>query len=183
MFWDMPRRKVTLREAAGMEPKIAKRETLPYAGVRKTLRRDELPEVVPRSLSTIFAFLHEHRVHVSGAPLIRYFVVDYNTGDIEVDLGVPVGATTLPADALVHSAEIPAGTFASVIHHGPYDTLVQTTAALLDWAQRNHVNWAMVERRKVTRWAGRVEHHLVGLPDEPKSKNWRTEIAILISDV
>jgi DNA gyrase inhibitor GyrI len=120
---------------------------------------------------------------VSGAPLIRYFVVDYNTGDIEVDLGVPVGATTLPADALVHSAEIPAGTFASVIHHGPYDTLVQTTAALLDWAKRNHVNWAMVERRKVTRWAGRVEHYLVGLPDEPKSKNWRTEIAILISDV
>jgi effector-binding domain-containing protein len=82
----------------------------------------------------------------------------------------------------VHSAQIPAGTFATVIHRGPYDALVQTTAALMDWAQQNNINWAMVEQRKVTRWEGRIEHYLVGSPDEPNPKNWQTEIAILISD-
>jgi hypothetical protein len=71
---------------------------------------------------------------------------------------------------------------ATVIHRGPYDELVQTTAALMDWAQQNNVNWAMVEQRKVTRWKGRVGHYLVGPPDEPNPKNWQTEIAILISD-
>jgi hypothetical protein len=40
----------------------------------------------------------------------------------------------------------------------------------------------MVEQRKVTRWDGRIEYYLVGPPDEPNPKNWRTEIAILISD-
>jgi hypothetical protein len=90
-----------------MEPKLAKRQTQLYAGVRKTLGRDKLPEVAPSSLSTVFAFLQKHRVHVTGAPLICYFMVDYNTGEIEIDVGVPVGATTLPADASVHCAQIP----------------------------------------------------------------------------
>lgn len=143
---------------------------------------NELPEVVPSSLSTVFAFLQKHRVDVTGAPLVRYFVVDYNTGEIEIDVGVPVGGTTLRADARVHSAQIPSGTFATVIHRGPYDALIRATAALMDWAQQNNVNWAMDEQRKVTRWDGRVEHYLVGAPDEPNPKNWQTEIAILISD-
>jgi GyrI-like small molecule binding domain len=95
-------------------------------------------------------------------------------------VGVPVAATTLPADAVVRSAQIPAGTFATVIHRGPYDALVQTRAALMDWAQLNNINRAMVEQRKVTRWDGRIEHYLVGPRDEPHPKNWQTEIAILI---
>lgn len=165
-----------------MQPNIAKREAQSYAGIRKKLGRDDLPEVVPGSLSTAFGFLQKHQIHVTGVPLIRYFVVDYNTGKIDIDVGVPVAATTLPADAVVHYAQIPSGTFATVIHRGPYGALVQTTAALMDWAQQNKVSWAMVERRKVTRWDGRVEHYLVGPPGEPNSKHWQTEIAILISD-
>jgi len=165
-----------------MKPTIAKRGTQLYAAVRKTLGRDELGEVVPSILPKIFEFLQKHRVKVTGAPLIRYFVVDYHSGEIEIDIGVPVGTTTLPADAQVHFGEIPSGTFATVIHRGPYETLVKTTAALLDWAQQSHVIWAMAEQRKVTRWEGRVEHYLIGPPDEPNSKNWQTEIAILISD-
>jgi len=150
--------------------------------MRQTLDRDKLPAVVPDSLAAIFGLLQKHRLQVTGAPLIRYFVVDYNSGEIEIDVGVPVATTTLPADAVVHSAQIPAGTFATVIHRGPYDTLVQTTAALMDWAQQDSINWAMVEQRKVTRWEGRIEHYLVGPPGEPNPKNWQTEIAILISD-
>ena len=162
-------------------PTIAKRETQSYAGIRKTLRREEIPDVVPDCLATIFGFLHKHRICVTGAPLIRYFLVDYNTGGIEVDVGVPVGVT-LPADPRVHSAHIPSGAFATVIHQGPYDALVETTAALMDWAKQNKVNWMMAEQHRVTRWDSRVEHYLVGPPDEPNPKNWQTEIAILISD-
>lgn len=165
-----------------MQPNITKREAQPYAGIRQALKRETLPDFVPGSLATIFGFLLKHRLPVTGSPLIRYWVVDYNTGEIEFDVGVPVAATTLPANAIVHSAQIPAGAFATVIHRGPYDALVQTTAALMDWSQQNNINWAMVEQRKVTRWEGRIEHYLVGAPDEPNPKNWQTEIAILISD-
>ena len=164
-----------------VQPTIAQREAQMYAGIRKVLRREEIPEVVPDCLATVFEFLQKHQVQVIGASLIRYFVVDYNTGGIEIDVGVPVGVT-LPADPRVHSAQIPPGTFATVIHQGPYDTLVETTAALMDWAKQNKVNWVMAEQHKVTRWDGRVEHYLVGPPAEPNPKNWQTEIAILISD-
>lgn len=165
-----------------MQPNITKREAQPYAGIRHALEREKLSEFVPGSLNTAFGFLQKHQLHATGAPLIRYWVVDYNTGEIEIEVGVPVAATTLPADAVVHSAQIPAGTFATVIHRGPYDALVQTTAALMDWAQQNNISWAMAELRKVTRWEGRIEHYLVGPPDEPNPNNWQTEIAILISD-
>jgi effector-binding domain-containing protein len=165
-----------------VQPNITNREAQPYAGIRQALDREKLPEFVQGSLTTVFGFLQKHRLHVIGAPLIRYRVVDYNTGEIDIDIGVPVAATTLPADAVVHSAQIPAGTFATVIHRGPYDALVQTTAALMDWAQRNTVTWAMSERRKVTHWDGRVEHYLVGPPGEPNPWNWQTEIAIRIAD-
>ena len=163
-----------------MEPKIAQRETQLYAGVRQVLRRKDLPDVAPASLSTVFAFLQQHRVHATAAPLIRYFVVDYNTGEMEIDVGVPIDATNLPADARVHSAQIPSGTFATAIHRGPYEALVHTTAALMEWAQQNSIRWEMLEEGKVTRWVGRVEHYLIGLPDEPNPKNWQTEIAIMI---
>ncbi len=165
-----------------MQPTITMRDAQRYAGVRQTLDREKLPELVPGSLTTLFAFLQKHRIHMTGAPLIRYWVVDYSTGEIDIDVGVPVAATTLPADAVVRTAQIPAGTFATVIHRGPYDALVQTTAALMDWAQLNNINWAMVAQRKVTRWDGRIEHYLVGPPDEPHPTNWQTEIAILIAD-
>jgi hypothetical protein len=58
---------------------------------------------------------------------------------------------------------------------------VETTAALLEWAKRGKVDWAMVEQNKVTRWQGRVEHYLVGPPAEADPKNWQTEIAIRIA--
>lgn len=45
------------------------------------------------------------------------------------------------------------------------------------------VAWAMVEEGKVTRGDGRLEHYLVGISLESNPKNWRTEIAILMSDV
>ena len=113
--------------------------------------------------------------------MIRYFMVDYNTGAVEVDVGAPVDATSLPADDRVHRAQIPAGTFATVIHRGSYDALVKTTAALLEWGQQKNVKWDVIEERKVTHWNARVEHYIVGPPDEPNPQNWETEIAIVLS--
>jgi len=165
----------------GIEPKFLKRDAQPYAGIRVRLARNELSEIVPRTLSELFAFLQRHRVSIIGAPLIRYLVVDYNTGEVEVDVGVPIEAPTLPADDRVYPAQIPAGTFATVIHRGSYDALVKTTAALLDWGKEKNVKWQVAEERKVTRWNARVEHYQVGPPDEPDPENWRTEIAILVA--
>jgi effector-binding domain-containing protein len=163
-----------------IEPKFVKRKAQWYAGIREQMDRDDLAEIVPATLSALFTFLQMHHIRPTGAPLIRYLVVDYNTGAVEVDVGAPVDGTALPADKRVHAAEIPAGDFATVIHRGSYDGLVRTTAALLEWARKNNVKWGVVEERRVTRWTARVEHYLVGPPDEPNPENWQTEVAILI---
>ena len=113
--------------------------------------------------------------------MIRYLVVDYDTDRVEIDVGVPVEAVTLPADERVRAGVIPAGTFATVVHPGPYDALVKTTAALLDWGKEKKLKWQVAEERNLTRWNARVEHYLVGAPEETNPKNWRTEIAILVA--
>ncbi len=165
----------------GIKPKLVQRSAQRYAGIREHVDRDQLAEVVPRNLQELFAFLEQHQVQATGPPLIRYLVVDYNTGEVEVDIGAPV-ASSLPASCRVKSRQIPAGTFATVAHRGSYDTLVYTTANLLDWAKQKKVQWQVSETRNVTRWNGRVEHYLVGPPTELEPKKWQTEIAILVSE-
>ncbi len=164
-----------------IEPKFVKREARPYAGIREQAMREGLPEIVPPTLSALQAFLQKHRNSAAGPPLIRYLVVDYDTDRVEIDVGIPIEEATLPADERVRAGAIPAGTFATVVHLGPYDALVKTTAALLDWGKGKKLKWQVAEDGKVTRWSGRVEHYLVGPPEETNPKNWRTEIAILVA--
>jgi len=164
-----------------LEPRLLSRGSQSYAGVRDRLLRGELVDAAPRLLSEVFAFLRGHQIPTSGAPLIRYLVVDYNTGEVEIDVGVPVHIAALPADHRVRLRQIPAGLFATVVHSGSYSTLMETTAKLLDWAKKNNVRWQVRDDHNVTQWGGRIEHYLVGPPTESNANNWRTEIAILLS--
>jgi len=117
----------------------------------------------------------------SGPPLIRYFVVDYNTGDVDVHIGFPVETTRLPASPeKVRPGDLPAGRYAVVTHAGSYETLVDTTRALLEWAKAEHIEWANAEDDNVTRWVSRVEHYVVAPPEETDPAKWRTDITILI---
>ncbi|HEY7214148.1 MAG TPA: GyrI-like domain-containing protein, partial [Thermoanaerobaculia bacterium] len=76
--------------------------------------------------------------------------------------------------------QLPAGTYATVLHRGPYDSLVDTTASLLDWGKETDHPWRVASEGKVTWWAARIEHYLVALPRETSPSQWRTEVAILL---
>ena len=122
-------------------PKFVERKVQRYAGIRERLGRDELAAAVPRTLSELLSFLQKCDIPVTGPALVRYLVVDYNTGGVEVDIGAPVETTSLPASRRVRSRRLPGGTFATVIHRGHYDGLVTTTGELLDWAEPNDRRW------------------------------------------
>jgi effector-binding domain-containing protein len=164
-----------------VEPELVHRATRAYAGVRERLPRTQLADVVPRLLAEVTAFLGGHRIPAAGPALIRYLVVDYNTGDVEIEAGFPIDASALPSHGRVRLGQLPAGVYATVVHRGSYATLMATTAALLDWAKTQSVAWQVSAEGKVTRWEARVEHYLVGPPDEPDPDAWRTEIAILLA--
>jgi effector-binding domain-containing protein len=165
-----------------IEPTLTEREARTYAGLRKRVARGELAEIVPAALTEVSEFLSDHSIPAEGPPLVRYLIVDYNVDEVEIDIGFPVGVPSLPEPARIRHQTLPAGIYATVIHSGDYAKLVDTTAALLEWAKQRSLRWAVRDDDKVTRWEGRVEHYLVGPPLETEPRGWRTEIAILVSD-
>jgi effector-binding domain-containing protein len=165
-----------------VEPVITRRESLPYAGIPVRAARDRLGEVVPGVLGELMGWAAEHDVVPAGPPLIRYRIVDYRTGDVEADIAVPVEASCLFEDERVVRGELPAGSYATVAHHGGYRTLVDSTAALLEWGRANGVRWSGDVGGEVTSWDGRVEHYIAGPSESPVQSDWLTEIAILVAD-
>jgi effector-binding domain-containing protein len=171
---------IAMKQNVPVQPQIMNRSTVEYAGVRERLRRDRLADVVPRSIGEVAEFLQRHQIAPTGAPLVRYLVVDYNTNIVEIEVGLPVARFAPPHDR-VRLGDIPAGRYATVTHRGSYDTLVDTTAALLEWGKLRNAIWQMTEQENVTQWGARVERYDVGPPAEPDPIRWRTEIAILLA--
>ena len=163
-----------------INPELKESPAVSYAGVRIRINREGLAQAVPEAISKVSAYLAQHGLAASGPALVRYFVVDYNNGDVDVDVGFPVELPAIPADERIHYGQLPAGTYATVLHRGPYDSLVDTTAALLDWAKETDHPWRVSSEGNVTWWAARVEHYLVAPPREASPSQWRTEIAILL---
>ncbi len=163
-------------------PTFVERETQAYAAVRRKMVRARIAEAAPHELAEVASFLAAHEVAVAGPPIIRYLVVDYGDGEVEIDIGIPCTSLAIPKHDRIMLAVLPAGRWATTMHAGPYDELVHTTAALLDSAAQAGIEWAVEDDQGVTRWAGRVEHYLVGPPAEHDPAKLRTEIAILVRD-
>jgi effector-binding domain-containing protein len=163
-----------------VNPELKERPAVSYAGVRIRLNREGLAQAVPEAISRLNAYLAMHSLSPSGPALVRYFVVDYNHGDVDADVGFPVELPSIPADERIHYGQLPQGTYATVLHQGPYDSLVDTTASLLEWAKETDHPWRALSEGNVTWWAARVEHYLVAPPREASPSQWLTEVAILL---
>lgn len=164
-----------------LQPAMIDRAAQPYVAIRERLHREALGDAAPGLLAEVHEWLATHGIAVAGPPLIRYLIVDYNSGEVEVDVGAPV-AFVVAGQVRVHPGEIPGGTYATVIHQGSYANLMDTTAELLAWGKENNIRWQVREASKVTNWGGRIEHYLVGPPEYPNPQDWRTEIAILLAE-
>ncbi len=163
-----------------IEPEIKEKPALSYAGVRIRINREGLAQAVPEAISRLSEYFDRHRLSASGPALVRYFVVNYNNEEVEVDAGFPVELPSIPADERIHYGQLPAGTYATVRHQGPYDSLVDTTAALLEWSKETDHPWRVSSEDNVTWWAARVEHYLVAPPQVTEPSRWVTEVAILL---
>jgi effector-binding domain-containing protein len=95
-----------------------------------------------------------------------------------MEAGVPV-ATQVAGNGRVQPGEIPAGRYATVIHAGPYERLVDTTRDLLAWAEENGVQWQAHATGNAEAWAGRFEFYLTDPAEEPDPEKWETELAFL----
>jgi len=124
--------------------------------------------------------LQRQGVAPAGPPFFRSLVIDL-ARELEIEVGVPVAAPVREDDR-VSAGAFPAGRYATALHTGPYDQLIDATAALLAWAEENGIAWQMQETEKGDAWAGRAEFYLNGPEAEPDPEKWQTELAFLVAD-
>jgi effector-binding domain-containing protein len=164
-----------------IKPTLVKRSDQPYSAFRVQLRREVIGETVPNLFIKIYEWLASNSVEDKGASIIRYLMVDYNSGEVQIDAGVPIGSL-IPKNDSIQSDLIPGGIYATVLHQGEYSGLMETTGELLKWGKENHIKWQVVEKQNVSKWRGRLETYLVGPSDTPDPQEWKTEISILLAE-
>ena len=159
------------------EPQIQLRTAQPYAGIRMPVTMDSLSAAVDEAFPELFAWLADHAIDVTGAPFIRYLVIDMQAG-LEIELGVPADVTA-GESGRIRPGILPAGRYVVLRHAGPYDGLVASNAALLDWARDHAIALDCWDTDRGTAWRSRVEHYLTNPAAEPDPAKWEVDIAYL----
>jgi effector-binding domain-containing protein len=77
----------------------------------------------------------------------------------------------------VRGGTLPAGRYATLVHVGPYDGLIDANARLQAWAREQGHVFAC----EGPKWDGRVERSLNDPTAEPNPAKWQTEVAYLLA--
>jgi len=150
------------------EPHLQRREAQPYLAIHAHVTSEaEFRHAADTGFPELFGWLGEHGVEPTGPIFIRYAA---DSDDIE--LGVPV-APGVDGDERVQAGELPAGSWATSVHVGPYRSetepdLAAGRATLEAWADAHGLARGDY-----------VEHYLKGPVEEPDHARWETELACL----
>lgn len=161
-------------------PRIEERGEQPYVAIRTTATMETLGTVVDSTFPRLFGWLAERDIAFTGAPFIRYVVIDMDR-ELLLEMGAPVEEAP-PDDAAVVTGVHPAGRYASLRHVGPYDGLVASNAALQQWAQEHDIRWDAEETDAGTAWRNRLEVYVTDPSAEPDPGKWVVDLAYLIAE-
>ncbi len=161
------------------EPKLENRNAQPYVGIRTQVPMKEFKKVIPQLHGEVFAWLEKQRVAPTGAPFMRYYVINMES-KMDIEMGVPV-ANALPGDDRVHAGVLPAGRYAALVYTGVRNG-IKGNAALLDWAAKKGLVWDRWEVENGDAFGARLESYLTNPADEPDQAKWETEVAIRLAD-
>jgi effector-binding domain-containing protein len=160
-------------------PEITERPDQPYVAIRAHVTMQELAGLGQR-IGDVFGWLGARGVPPAGAPFFKYNVIDMER-QLEVEAGVPTAAE-LDGDDQVITGVIPAGRYATVTYAGHPDGLLGATAALLDWAAANGLQWDMSQAEDGERWRARLESYLTDPGEQPDMTKWETQLAFRLAD-
>jgi effector-binding domain-containing protein len=157
------------------EPRLGARPAEPYLQIAGRIE-DDVSAFVDGAFDELFGWLDEHGVERAGPEFILFRELDANGRPLDVEVSVPVPANT-EGDDRVTAAELPAGSYLTKLHHGPYHPesgpdLSDSLAELTGWAAQNGI--------ELSDWF--VEHYLIGPETEPDDTKWLTEFAYLVLD-
>jgi effector-binding domain-containing protein len=159
-----------------LPPRFEIRATQYYAAMRLKTQRRNLATEAPKLISEVAKWLGKNRIAPGGPPLIRYLSI---SNDETVDVEIGIGTSEPAGGGKILAGSLPRGRYLTAIHQGPYDRLVDTSAALLDWAKDNNVVWDNHTGPTGTVWKARVEHYLTDPDEQPNPARWETKLAFL----
>lgn len=111
---------------------LTERPAQPTLAIRVRSPVEDLPEAFGDAYSAIIGYLGELGEQPAGMPYAAYHDMDMR--DMDVEIGWPI-ARELPDRDDIKASKIPAGTYASVMHVGPYDRLHEAHEALAGWVE------------------------------------------------
>jgi effector-binding domain-containing protein len=159
-----------------ISPRFEIRQTQYYAALRFRTHRQSLGAEAPAAIAQVAKWLGKNRIAPAGPPLIRYVSIGKDES-VDVEIGI---ATSEPAGGgKILAGTLPRGRYLTLVHTGPYDRLVNTTANLLDWAKAHDVVFDCQVGPASTAWKARVEHYLTDPEEQPNPEKWETKLAFL----
>jgi effector-binding domain-containing protein len=159
------------------EPQLQARAAQPYVGIRMTVPMDGISGAVDEAFPELFGWLGVNGIAPTGAPFIRYLVIDM-AADLELDFGVPVAAP-VTGSGRAQPGVLPEGRYAVLRHTGPYDGLFAANGALQDWAREHGIQFDTWEAGEGQAWRSRVEHYPTNPAEEPDPAKWEVDVAYL----
>jgi len=158
------------------EPEVLQRVGVDYLAIPKTVTMETIDQVVEQEFPRLFRWLESHQVKPTGAPFIRYLVIDMMQ-DLEIELAVGVDQP-VETDDVVRSGSLPGGEYVVLRHTGTYEGLLADNGRLLDWAGARDIEFDKTSTPQGDAWAGRIESYVVGGQSEPDPNKWQTDIAM-----
>jgi effector-binding domain-containing protein len=142
---------------------LLERAPQPTAVVRSTIAVTEIPKFLGHAYEAVMRVLASQGITPVSEPFAYYLGAPTTTVDLEA--GFPV-AVPCAAGGEVVPSELPGGTFATGMHVGPYETMVETYQHLTTWITAH----GLVPGEAM--W----ETYLSDPQQEPDPTKWRTQI-------
>ena len=141
----------------------------PVLLVRRRVKRSDIGRAIGEALPHIFMYAQQHGIALAGHPLTRY--VEVGAGLLTIEPAMRIvsrqgsGSNAAPGGEVVEDV-LPAGSAATTVHAGPYETLQEAYAALETWMGEHNL------RPAAPPW----ESYITDPAEHPDPKDWKTEV-------
>lgn len=162
------------------EPTIERRDLVHYVAITKRVHMTDIPQVLPPLIPEVKQWMDEREIQRIGPDFFLYTSMHEN-GQLECAAGFPVGQPVAGDDHVV-AGIFPAGTYASIIHTGDFQDMMQGYKALETWIEQQGLTEQTTKAGDLTQWGGRTESYLVDPELEPDPEKWQTKISFLLQD-
>ncbi|HEY9004613.1 MAG TPA: GyrI-like domain-containing protein [Ohtaekwangia sp.] len=159
------------------EPVLEKRPARNYAAIRKTVRMEDIPAVLPPLVPKVYRWLAERGIASDGPCFFLYHAMRHDV--LEVEVGVPV-QKAITGDAVVRPGVFPEGTYAVITYTGDYANLKDAHMKLESWLAGKGIPEKKYTASDSVTWGGRTEFYITDPDTEPDSTRWITDVVFLL---